>query len=132
VTDNGKTDYQFYQLPLERSRIDMFNMNWTVVHPINEDSPLSNFTLQDFRDADFELMVQVTGFDPVYSNQVMQMTSYTMDELVWGARFSLMYQQSKEGATTILELDKLNHYEEISLPSNDLQKTTDAVRTGSL
>jgi inward rectifier potassium channel len=132
VTDNGKTDYQFYQLTLERSRIDMFNMNWTVVHPINEDSPLYNFTQQDFADADFELMVQVTGFDPVYSNQVMQLTSYTMDELVWGARFSLMYHQSKEGATTVLELDKLNHYEEVSLPLSDLEKITDAVRTGSL
>ncbi len=132
ATDNGQSDYQFYQLALERSRIDMFNMNWTVVHPINEDSPLYNLTQQDFADADFELMVQVTGFDPVYSNQVMQMTSYTMDELVWGARFSLMYHQSKEGATTILELDKLNHYEEVPLPANDLQKTLDAVRTTGL
>src|SRR6476620_2314443 len=94
ITDNGRSDYEFYQLPLERSRVDMFNMNWTVVHPINETSPLYNFTAEDLARSDFELMIQVTGFDPVFSNQVLQRTSYTFNEVVWGAKFSQMYHQS--------------------------------------
>ena len=60
ITEDGTTEYRFYQLPLERSRIDMFNMNWTVVHPISEDSPLLNFTKEDLDNSDAELMVQVT------------------------------------------------------------------------
>jgi inward rectifier potassium channel len=132
ITENGKSDYQFYQLQLERSRIDMFNMNWTVVHPINEESPLYNYTKEDFIASDFELMIQVTGFDPVFSNQVMQRTSYTMRELVWGAKFALMYHQDEDGDTTILELDKLSHYDKAELPAPSLQNNTDAVRAKSI
>ena len=41
---DGTAQFKFYQLPLERSRIDSLPMNWTVVHPINEGSPLHVFT----------------------------------------------------------------------------------------
>lgn len=132
VTENGKTDYEFYQLSLERSRIDSFNMNWTVVHPINEESPLHNFTKEDLANADLEIMILVTGFDPVFSNQVLQRTSYTFDELVWGAKFSLMYHQSEDGETTILELDKLSRYDRVELPVSNLQRDSDAIRANSL
>lgn len=132
VTDNERSDYEFYQLPLERSRVDMFNMNWTVVHPINETSPLYNFTAEDLARSDFELMIQVTGFDPVFSNQVLQRTSYTFNEVVWGAKFSQMYHQSEDAETTILELDKLSRYESVALPVPNLQTDSDAIRTNSV
>jgi len=115
VNEGGKSEYRFYPLTLERTRIDTFNMNWTVVHPINEESPLLNFTAEDFEKADLELYVLVTGFDQVYSNTVMQRTSYTYKEMVWGARFRPMYHESPDGLTTVLELDKLHHYDPIPL-----------------
>ena len=114
ITENGKAEYQFYQLPLERSRIDMFNMNWTVVHPISDDSPLLNFTKEDLDKSDAEIMVQVTGFDPIFSNVVMARTSYTFKEFVWGAKFTTMYHESEDGNTTILDLDKLNEFETVT------------------
>jgi len=116
VEENGNSQYKFYQLPLERSRIDIFNMNWTVVHPIDENSPLLHFTKEDLEPSDLELMVQVTGFDPLYSNLVMQRTSYTYKEVVWGAKFIPMYRESEDDTTTILELNKLDHFEKIVLP----------------
>jgi len=115
VNEGGKSEYRFYPLNLERTRIDTFNMNWTVVHPINEESPLLNFTAADLEKADLELYVLVTGFDQVYSNTVMQRTSYTYKEIVWGARFRPMYHESPDGLTTVLELDKLHHYDPIPL-----------------
>lgn len=133
ITDeNGKSDYQFYQLPLERSRVDAFSMNWTVVHPIDEDSPLHHYTKEDLAKADFEMMVQVSGFDPVFSNQVLKRTSYTADELVWGAKFVLMYHQDEDGDTTILELDKLSRYDKVEMSLSHLQNSPDAVRADSV
>lgn len=132
ITENEKPDYAFYQLPLERSRVDSFSMNWTVVHPIDENSPLYHYTSDDLVKGDFELMVQVTGFDPVFSNQVLQRTSYTFNELVWGAKFSQMYHQDEDGDTTILELDKLSHYQKAELPFPELQKESHAVRANSV
>lgn len=120
ILENEKPQYKFYQLELERARIDMFSMNWTVVHPIGENSPLLNFTREDFEtpDLDIEVLVQVSGFDPIYSNQVMARTSYTYEEMVWGARFTPMYRE--EGDTTILELNKLNVFHAVALPEKTL------------
>jgi inward rectifier potassium channel len=113
--DDDKPEYRFYQLSLERSRVDMFNMNWTVVHPIEGDSPLLDFTEEDLVRSDLEILVQVTGFNPVFSNLVMQRTSYTYKEIVWGAKFDPMYHESADGTTTILELNKLNSFNKASL-----------------
>lgn len=115
--EQEKPVYQFYQLPLERSRIDSFNMNWTVVHPIDEKSPLLNLTEEDMQRSDLEIYVHVSGFDNVYSNVVMQRTSYTYKEIIWGARFVPMYHVSDDGSTTVLELNKLNEYSEVTLPA---------------
>jgi len=112
---DGKPEYAFYKLGLERSRVDMFNMNWTVVHPIDDQSPLINFTKEDLEKTDVEILVQVWGFNPIFSNQVMQRTSYTFQEIIWGAKFKPMYHESEDGKTTILELNKLNHYEEANI-----------------
>jgi inward rectifier potassium channel len=120
VAEANKEEYKFYQLPLERSRIDMFNMNWTVVHPIDRQSPLLNFTEDDFRTSDMELYVQIRGYDPVFSNTVMQLTSYTWKEIVWGAKFRPMYHESADGFTTILELNKLNDYELVVIEAKEL------------
>lgn len=130
ITENGKGTYEFYQLSLERSRVDMFNMNWTVVHPIDENSPLYTFHKEDLANMEFELMVQVTGFDPVFSNQVLQRTSYTYEELVWGARFSIMYHEDEKNDTTVLHLDQLSRYDKVELPFH-LPIESDAVRTNS-
>jgi inward rectifier potassium channel len=96
-------------------------MNWTVVHPINEESPLWNFTQEEMRSADLELYVQVTGFDHIFSNVVMQRTSYTFEEIVWDAKFDPMYQESSENATTIIQLNKLNDYKRVSLPKKSFK-----------
>lgn len=115
--ENDKHEFKFYQLNLERSRIDMLNMNWTVVHPIDEESPLLNFNEEDMHRSDLELYVQVTGFDHIFSNMVMQRTSYTYKEIIWGAKFKPMYHESADGRTTVLELDKLNEKEKVELPN---------------
>ncbi len=115
-TEEDKPIYKFYQLKLERERIDTFSMNWTVVHPIDEESPLLNFIAEDMQRSDLELYVQVSGFDNIFSNIVMHRSSYTFKEIIWGAKFKPMYHESPGGNTTILELDKLNDFEKVSLP----------------
>jgi len=108
--DNGKMIYKFYELPLERSRTDSLPMNFTVVHPIDENSPLQGFTLEDMQAADVEVYVLVRGFDDVFSTTVLQRTSYTYDEIKFNAKFVQMYRESEDRRTTILELNKLNEF----------------------
>ena len=113
VEENGHSSYKFYDLELERRRVDSLPMNWTVVHAIDENSPLYGFTADDLKAGDVELYVLITGFDDVYSSPVLQRTSYTYKEMQFGAKFLPMYRESKDGQTTILELQKLNNIIEV-------------------
>ncbi|MFT3934241.1 MAG: ion channel [Chitinophagaceae bacterium] len=110
VEENSKLVFKFFDLHLERSRVDSLPMNWTVVHPIDEESPLSGFTIEDMKSNDVELYVLVRGFDDVYSSVVQQRTSYTFDEIKLNHKFKPMYRESDDGKTTILELHKLNEH----------------------
>lgn len=106
VPEDGKAVYKFYELTLERSRIQNLPMNWTVVHPIDENSPLLGLNEEDIRTADVEIYVLVRGFDDVFSNFVLKRTSYTWKEILFNRRFVAMYRET--GDTTVLELQKLN------------------------
>ena len=108
LEENGVASYQFYELPLERTKIDNLSVNWTVVHAIDEGSPLFGFTATDLENADMEVYVLVTGFDDIYANSVLQRTSYTYRELKFGSKFVPMYRESVDAQMTILELNKLN------------------------
>jgi inward rectifier potassium channel len=110
VVDNGNPTFQFFSLPLERNRVDTLSMNWTVVHPIDDDSPLRGFTADDLKATDAEVYVLVSGFDDVYANEVQQRSSYTFNEIKFNARYVPMYRESVDGKTTIMEVNKLNDY----------------------
>ena len=106
--ENGNSQYRYYELPLERSKIESLPMNWTVVHPINESSPLLGLSVDDMKGSDLELYVLVKGFNDVYSNTVLQRTSYTYNEILENKKFVPMYQETESGTT--LELHKLNKF----------------------
>lgn len=110
VHENGRSEFRFYDLPLERTKVESLPMNWTVVHPIDDKSPFQGFTQEDMKNADVELYVLIRGFDDVYSNFVQQRTSYTYQEIKFNGKFIPMYRESDDGNTTILELHKLNEY----------------------
>ena len=110
---DGNAEYRYYELQLERSKVENLSMNWTVVHPLDERSPLRGFNWDDMKASDVELYVLIRGFDDVYSNQVLQRTSYTYHEIRFNGKFVPMYRESDDGKTTILELHKLNEYLEV-------------------
>lgn len=108
LEDKGEETYKFYDLTLERYKVDNLPMNWTVVHAIDENSPLQGYSQADFENADLELYVLITGFDEIFSSPVLQRTSYTYQELKFNVKFVPMYRESDDGKMTILELHKLN------------------------
>jgi inward rectifier potassium channel len=117
LQENGNAVYRYYDLHLERERVDSLPMNWTVVHPIDDQSPLIGFSFDDMKAADVELYVLIRGFDDVYSSNVLQRTSYTYGEILFNKKFVPMYHESDDGKTTILELHKLNQLAEVPVSS---------------
>jgi len=110
ISEGEKTDYKYFSLNLERTRVESMPMSWTVVHPIDDQSPFHGFTEEDMKNADVELYVMLRGFDDVFSNYVQQRTSYTFNEILFNRKFVPMYRESDDGKTTILELNKLDEH----------------------
>ena len=120
LVENGKPDYKYFTLDLERTKVESLSLSWTVVHPIDEKSPFYGFTEEDMKNADAEIYVSLRGFDDVFSNYVQQRTSYTYNEILFGRKFIPMFRESDDGKTTILELHKLNVHKEVRIaPDNN-------------
>lgn len=116
VQDKGKTVTRFYPLALEFAKVNSLALSWTIVHHINEESPLHSFAEEDIAESKMEVIVGIRAFDDHFSNIVQQRTSYTYHQVVYGARFLPMFERAENGNYTLLELDKINHHERIKLP----------------
>jgi inward rectifier potassium channel len=85
---DGVHTRRYYPLPLERDGVVFLPLTWTVVHPIDEQSPLRGESLESLRKAGAEILVLLKAFDETFSTIVQTRTSYTSDDVVWGARFA--------------------------------------------
>jgi inward rectifier potassium channel len=111
---NGQWITQFYPLKLQINKIETLALNWTVVHLIDDDSPLINMTLQQMVEQKVELLVFVQAFDEHYSNIIKQRTSYTSAEIIENAKFKPMFYRDNNIQATVLEINKLNDIELIN------------------
>lgn len=108
----GKMRRMFKTLPLERNQLPMMPLNWTVVHPINAESPVFRWTEKTSEQLDIELVIVFQAYDDTFSNKVKYYQSYKWDEFVWDAKFKPMFYADEDGET-ILELEKLSDFEKI-------------------
>jgi inward rectifier potassium channel len=99
----------YKQLNLERPHVYFFPLTWTVVHPIDESSPLFGKTAKDLEDAQAEFLVLIKGFDDTFSQTVHARYSYRHEDLVWDARFLPAFNVGEDG-TLILDLHRVNNY----------------------
>ncbi|MBP2617442.1 ion channel [Chryseobacterium jejuense] len=116
VIENDVPKSNFYRLETQLGKINTLALNWTVVHKINESSPFYGFSEDDFKSTDIEIIVQIRAFDEVFSNTVVQRSSYVTGEIVYGAKFVTMYYPDKNNLATVLDLDKINEYQNADLP----------------
>lgn len=116
--ENGKTVTKFYTLKLEFPKINSLALSWTIVHPINEDSPLFHYTKEEVNTSKMEVIVVIKGFDDHFSNIVQQRTSYTYKQVIYGAKFLPMFERAANGEYTLMELNKINAHEMVQLPEH--------------
>lgn len=115
IDENGVISNKFYNLPLEMNKINALTLSWTLVHPIDEESPLFNLNQSDYRDTSGEILVFIKTFDDMYSSTVAKRTSYTFDEVVYGAKFTAMYSKNESNTKTVLHLENLNSFIKVKL-----------------
>ena len=101
---------RFYQLPLERQKVVFFPLSWTVVHPIDEKSPLYGWSERMMKEAGAEFLILLTGIDETFSQQVHARSSYNYDEIAWSAKFRNLYDHP-EDANLAIDLSRFHTIE---------------------
>lgn len=118
VEINGKVENRFYPLQLEFKTVTALTLSWTIVHPINEESPLYDLTEEDYKKTQGEVLIYLKAFDDMFANTVTVRKSYTFQEIITGVKFVPMFNRSANNRKTVLHIDKLNVFEPAVLNKN--------------
>src|ERR1700761_88035 len=59
---NGKSVRQFFPLELERKSVSILTMNWTIVHPLTEDSPVLTMSKEELEKSEAGFAVLLKAF----------------------------------------------------------------------
>jgi inward rectifier potassium channel len=108
-------DREFVSLDLERTSVVFFPLSWTIVHPIDAKSPLRDWTAEELVNCDAEFLILLNGFDETFSQTVHTRSSYKASEVVWGARFSSMFEPMEDDGIVRVDIRRLHDIEPIAV-----------------
>lgn len=93
----------FDRLQLERDSVTFFPLSWTIVHPIDQFSPLAGVTEEELAKSEAEFVIRLSAYDETSGATVHVRSSYRWDEIVWGAKFVSVIDRT--GADGIIRVD---------------------------
>ncbi len=103
----------YARLALERSTIYFLPLTWTIVHPIDRESPLFGLGATELADRAAEILVLVRGFDDTFNQLIHARSSYRYSEIAWGRRFLPAFRNDARGRL-LLDLAKIDDSEPAS------------------
>ena len=113
---DGNRIRKYHPLSLEREKVVFFPLSWTIVHPIDEKSPLWGCTREDLIASDAEFLILLTGIDETFSQTVHARSSYRAEELVWGAKFANLYLYNQHGQILGVDMERFHRIERVAIP----------------
>jgi inward rectifier potassium channel len=113
--DDKTEAYQrkFYRLKLERDQIMYLPTMWTVVHELDDVSPLSKYSNEELRELDAEMYILLQYHDEAFSQKLFKIYSYKFSQLEVDMTFVPSFMFDDEG-NTLLDHDKLDQLKEHS------------------
>jgi inward rectifier potassium channel len=105
---DGKPVRKFSFLDLERESVVFFPLHWTIVHPINEKSPLYGMTDEDLRRTDAEFLILLTAIDETFSQTVHSRMSYKHNEVRWNERFTNIFERSTDDSKLMIDVRRID------------------------
>jgi inward rectifier potassium channel len=111
--NNGGHVRKYRQLKLERERVLFLPLTWTVVHPIDEESPLRGLTAEDFAQLQAEFLILIKGYDDTFSQSVLSRFSYRHEEVLWNRHFGPAFDVDANG-DLFLDLQKVGEIADLA------------------
>jgi inward rectifier potassium channel len=110
-TQEGQYYRRIHDLALSRARLPMFAITWTLMHEIDETSPLRRFDLRRLPDSQLRVFLSVTARDLALAAEVYDMKDYGPNDVVFGMRYADAVSIDEQG-NTIADLRRLSLLEE--------------------
>jgi len=98
-TSEGQFFRRIYDLPLARAHIPIFGLTWTLMHTIDEESPLFRFDRESFPKMVTRLFLSIESRDPSLSATVYDSKDYDPSEILFGYRYADAVAIDAEGRT---------------------------------
>ncbi len=104
LSEKEKQTYKssFFKLKLERDTITYLPTTWTVVHEIDADSPLKKYSLEELKQLHAEIVILISFYDDAFNQEVHQVYSYLLSEVVENQKFEKAFVFNEEG---VMEFD---------------------------
>jgi len=99
----------YYNLKLETDQVNFFPLTWTLVHKINEDSPLFGLNVRDFKKRNAEVIILVETFDETFSLTIHHKHSYGRDQWLENVQFERNFEANGKGQIE-LNVKDINRY----------------------
>ncbi|SRR5665213_2837112 len=101
---------RFEELTLMRARSSLFALSWTIMHRIDDASPLYGASSSMLYDDEMELIVLLSGTDETLADVIYARHAYGPDDIVWGHRFVDVLSISPQGKR-VVDLTKFHDTE---------------------
>ena len=121
---------RYTQLALERTKVVFFPMSWTIVHPIDETSPMWGVTHEDLVAGEAEFLILISGIDETFAQLVHARSSYKPAEIVFGKKFASVYNPVGKDGTISIDVSKLSDIEDAPLEDDSFKHTQTLRHTG--
>jgi inward rectifier potassium channel len=108
----GEFNRNFFTLKLQRNKIMYLPTVWTVVHEINEDSPLFNYTNKEIEKLDAFLYILLSYHEQSFAQKVYRIYSYDFEDLKTNVKFVSASHFDTKGYT-VLDHEKLGEVEKM-------------------
>jgi len=104
---------EFDQLNLETKRIGFLALSWTIVHPIDESSPIRGLTAKDLLDRDIEIIILIKGINDTFSQTVYSRYSYKVEDLIENAKFVRLPQDVDANGKISVSVTDIHIYDKV-------------------
>ncbi|KAG5881679.1 hypothetical protein JTB14_002164 [Gonioctena quinquepunctata] len=101
----------------------------TIVHKIDQKSPLHNVSFGDLQCENFEIIVALEGTVESTDQKIQARSSYLSNEILWGRRFESMIALDEEKLAYEIDYSKFNSTREIDTPLCSAAQQEDQYRT---
>jgi inward rectifier potassium channel len=98
---DGRTMRRFRDLALQRSSTPVFTLTWTVMHRIDETSPIASWLKEKDIPADAEIIVILSGIDGHTGQTIRARWAYARSHIFWDSRFVDILGMTEDGVRTI-------------------------------